>query len=305
MSDKPLFSLTETDSVAPQDTGISLCMLASGSKGNSIYVSDGRTAILVDAGLSGIEIERRLKSRDISPESLNAIVVSHEHEDHIRGVGILSRRYGLPVYISAKTIEAASSKLKNLKKTVVFNCGTSFKINTLNLHPFSISHDAADPAGFTISLNKKKIGIATDLGIATAMVKHHLQLCDLLILEANHDPDMLISGPYPWHLKQRVNGRTGHLSNRDSRILLEEIQHRQLQHVILAHLSETNNTPEKALAEVCMAINPLYTQLTVSSQDICSQLVGAKDFSPTFKVGATGRSSLPSSPSESLEVCNV
>ena len=225
--------------------------------------------------------------RQLCLESLDAIVVSHEHEDHIRGVGVLSRRYGLPVYISAKTA-AASPQLNNLKQTVSFNCGDSFNINTLNIHPFSISHDAADPAGFTIALNQKKIGIVTDLGIATAMVRHHLQSCDLLILEANHDPDMLISGPYPWHLKQRVNGRTGHLSNRDSRILLEEIQHHQLQHVILAHLSETNNTPEKALAEVCRAINPFYTQLTVSSQDICSQLV-----------------LLNSSPSESLEVCNV
>jgi phosphoribosyl 1,2-cyclic phosphodiesterase len=270
MSDKPVFL---SNSAAQQDSGICLCVLASGSKGNSIYVSDGSTAILVDAGLSGIEIERRLKSRDLSPESLHAIVVSHEHDDHIRGVGVLSRRYGLPVYMSSKTFEAASPQIKKLKQTVAFNCGTSFKINTLNIHPFSISHDAADPAGFTIALNQKKIGIATDLGIATAMVRHHLKACDLLILEANHDPDMLISGPYPWHLKQRVNGRTGHLSNRDSRILLEEIQHQQLQHVILAHLSETNNTPEKALAEVCRAVNPLYTQLTVSSQDICSQLV--------------------------------
>jgi phosphoribosyl 1,2-cyclic phosphodiesterase len=285
MSDKPVFSSNFSE---PHDSGISLCMLASGSKGNSIYVSDGRTAILVDAGLSGIEIERRMASRGLSPESLDAIVVSHEHDDHIRGVGVLSRRYGLPVHISAQTFEAASPQLKNLKKTVAFNCGASFNINTLKIHPFSISHDAADPAGFTIALNQKKIGIATDLGIATAMVRHHLQSCDLLILEANHDPDMLISGPYPWHLKQRVNGRSGHLSNRDSRILLEEIQHDQLQHVILAHLSETNNTPEKAMAEVCLAINPLYTQLTVSSQDICSRLV-----------------LLNSSPSESLEVCNV
>jgi phosphoribosyl 1,2-cyclic phosphodiesterase len=270
MSDKPVFL---SNSAVSQDSGISLCMLASGSKGNSIYVSDGATAILVDAGLSGIEIERRLKSRNLSPESLDAIVVSHEHEDHIRGVGVLSRRYGLPVYISAKTLEAAPPQLKNLKEAVAFQCGASFYINTLNIHPFSISHDAADPAGFTIALNQKKIGIATDLGIATAMVRYHLQACDLLILEANHDPEMLFSGPYPWHLKQRVNGRTGHLSNQDSRMLLEQLQHQQLQHVILAHLSETNNTPEKALAEVCPAINPLYTQLTVSSQDICSQLV--------------------------------
>jgi phosphoribosyl 1,2-cyclic phosphodiesterase len=285
MSDSPAFL---SNPPVLQPPGISLCMLASGSKGNAIYVSDGCTAVLVDAGLSGIEIERRMQSRDISPESLHAIVVSHEHADHIRGVGVLSRRYNLPVYISAKTREAALPQIKSAWKTVLFECGTPFKIKSLHIHPFSISHDAIDPAGFTITLNQKKIGIATDLGMATAMVRHHLQSCNLLILEANHDPDMLISGPYPWHLKQRVNGRTGHLSNQDSRILLEDIQHDRLQHVILAHLSETNNTPEKALAEVCRAINPLVTQLTVSSQDICSQLV-----------------LLNSSPSESLEVCNV
>jgi phosphoribosyl 1,2-cyclic phosphodiesterase len=248
-------------------------MLASGSKGNAIYISDGDTAVLVDAGLSGVEIERRMQSRNINPESLHAIVVSHEHDDHIRGVGILARRYNLPVYITPKTHEAAKPRIKTLPKVVFFDCGTSFTIQTLTFHPFSISHDAADPAGFTIQVDRKKIGIATDLGIVTAMVRHHLKSCDMLILEANHDPDMLFNGPYPWHLKQRVNGRTGHLSNQDSRLLLEEIQHEQLQHVILAHLSETNNTPEKALAEIRPAILSRHTQLTVSSQDFCSRLM--------------------------------
>jgi phosphoribosyl 1,2-cyclic phosphodiesterase len=227
----------------------------------------------VDAGLSGVEIERRMQSRNLSPESLHAIVVSHEHEDHIRGVGILARRYNIPVYLTAKTFEAAKSLIKNIPRSVFFDCGTPFNINTLSIHPFSISHDAADPSGFTIQVNQKKIGIATDLGIVTTMVRHHLKSCDMLILEANHDPDMLFNGPYPWYLKQRVNGRTGHLSNQDSRLLLEEIQHEQLQHVILAHLSETNNTPEKALAEIRPAVDSRYTQLTVSSQDICSRLV--------------------------------
>jgi phosphoribosyl 1,2-cyclic phosphodiesterase len=270
MSDNPV-CLSNQEAASPSD--VSLCMLASGSKGNAIYVSDGHTAVLVDAGLSGVEIERRMQSRNLSPESLHAIVVSHEHEDHIRGVGILARRYNLPVYLTAKTFEAAKSQIKNIPHTVFFDCGTPFNINTLSIHPFSISHDAAEPSGFTIQVNQKKIGIATDLGIVTTMVRHHLKSCNMLILEANHDPDMLFNGPYPWYLKQRVNGRTGHLSNQDSRLLLEEIQHEQLQHVILAHLSETNNTPEKALAEIRPAVDSRYTQLIVSSQDICSRLV--------------------------------
>ena len=251
---------------------IAVCMLASGSRGNSIYVSDGDTSILVDAGLSGVEIERRMASRGLSPGDLDAIVVSHEHEDHIRGVGILSRRFNLPVYVNDGALKAEPPQLRHIRRQP-FRCGSPFKINTLTFHPFSISHDAADPAGFTIHLRNRKIGIATDLGIVTAMVREHLSACDLLILEANHDPDMLINGPYPWHLKQRVKGRTGHLSNQDTRALLEDIGHHRLQHVILAHLSETNNTPEKALAEVCEGIHSRQTVVTVASQDICSQIV--------------------------------
>lgn len=252
---------------------VSVCMLASGSSGNSIYISDGNTSILVDAGLSGIELERRMKSRGLDPETLSAIVVSHEHDDHIKGVGILSRRFDLPVFLSKKTSQACKHQLRNIKKMSCFNCGSSFKINTININPFSISHDAEDPAGFTMELNNKKIGIATDLGIATSLVKENLKACDMLIIEANHDPEMLINGPYPWHLKQRVKGRSGHLSNQESRYLLHEIQHNNLQHVFLAHLSQTNNTPEKALTEVSQAIDQRYTRLTVSLQNICSQVM--------------------------------
>jgi phosphoribosyl 1,2-cyclic phosphodiesterase len=282
MSDNPVCS---PHPQADLLSDISLCMLASGSKGNAIYISDGRTAVLVDAGLSGVEIERRMRSRNLTPESLDAIVVSHEHDDHIRGVGILARRYNLPVYITPKTHDAAISRIKTLPKAVFFECGTSFTIQTLTVHPFSISHDAADPAGFTIHVDGRKIGIATDLGIVTAMVRHHLKSCDMLILEANHDPDMLFNGPYPWHLKQRVNGRTGHLSNQDSRLLLEEIQHKQLQHVVLAHLSETNNTPEKAMAEIRPAILFRHTQLTVSTQDFCSRMMLLNSSSTEYSGG--------------------
>jgi phosphoribosyl 1,2-cyclic phosphodiesterase len=248
---------------------LSVCILASGSKGNSIYISDGETSVLLDAGLSGVEIERRLKIAGHCPDCLQAILVSHEHSDHIKGVGILSRRYNLPVYMSADTQKASTHIVGKLSETISFQCGNTFRINTLTVRPFSLSHDAADPSGFTFSSGNIKIGIATDLGIATAMVKSHLKDCTALILEANHDPDMLINGPYPWPLKQRVKGKTGHLSNKDSGTLLKELLHENLNHVILAHLSETNNTPEKALSEIGPALNEAKTKLSVAEQNRC------------------------------------
>lgn len=250
---------------------MAICVLASGSKGNSIYISNGRTAILFDAGLSGVEIERRLNSRGLSTGSLQAIVVSHEHSDHVHGVGVLSRRYGLPVYINRKTAGAVA-KIGNVHQTCFFECGVDFTIGSLRIHPFSLSHDAADPAGFTINRNGIKIGLATDLGVATAMVAEHLKDCRALILEANHDPQMLIDGPYPWPLKQRIQGRTGHLSNSDSRSLLSKITHQNLEHVILAHLSETNNTPDRAVSCISPVLAHLRTHLAVAIQDRCSDL---------------------------------
>jgi phosphoribosyl 1,2-cyclic phosphodiesterase len=254
------------------DYNLAICMLASGSKGNAVFISDGETSILVDAGLSGKEIERRMRSRDLFPDLLDAILVSHEHSDHTRGVGVMSRRYKLPVYISRET-EKAVPQIGNLHESRNFECGSTFMINNLQVHPFSISHDAEEPAGFTIGQNGTSIGIATDLGVATAMVKEHLKPCSILVLEANHDPVMLVEGPYPWPLKQRIQGRTGHLSNSDTGTLLKELQHDRLQHVILAHLSETNNTPEKAFEEVSKALTHCRARLTVADQHECGPLL--------------------------------
>jgi len=272
-----------TENIPPDETtrqnsnyNLCVCILASGSKGNAIFISDGLTSILVDAGLSGIEIERRLKSRELSPENLDAILVTHEHNDHLQSVGVLSRRYNLPVYISSRTKKAAEAHLGNVYKYKKFECGRTFKIDNLIVHPFSVSHDAGDPAGFTIFQNGTKIGIATDLGIATAMVKEHLKGCSLLILEANHDAAMLTSGPYPWPLKQRIRSRTGHLSNAASKNLLKELLHDRLEYVVLAHLSEINNTPHKALNEVGQVLSNTNTTLDVAAQDECGTLIHLK-----------------------------
>lgn len=259
------------ESVPPTPRTAELCVLASGSRGNSVYVSDGNNAILIDAGLSGREIDRRLRSRGLSPSSLRAIVVSHEHSDHIQGVGVLSRRWRLPVYINRKT--AAGASIGRLHQCLHFECGTAFQIGSFRIHPFSLSHDAADPSGFTIGASGWKIGIATDLGCATAMVRHHLADCRALVLEANHDPEMLLQGPYPWPLKQRIRARTGHLSNADSGALLGELSHPGLRQVVLAHLSETNNTPEKAFQTVAPFLENHLVRLSVAVQNRCGERI--------------------------------
>jgi phosphoribosyl 1,2-cyclic phosphodiesterase len=252
---------------------LAVCSLASGSKGNALYVSDGETSVLLDAGLSVVELERRMKQRGLDPQSLNAIVVSHEHTDHVQSVGALSRRYELPVYINKKTHQAADFKLGKLPEIRYFECGTGFQVNGLSVHPFPISHDTRDPAGFTLHKNGTKIGVATDLGISTALVQTHLKGCALVLLEANHDPGMLMNGPYPWHLKQRIKGRTGHLSNEQTRDLLGEILHEKLRYVILGHLSETNNTPQQALNIVGEAVNGFNICLMAAHQDICGEIL--------------------------------
>jgi phosphoribosyl 1,2-cyclic phosphodiesterase len=264
---------------------LAVCVLASGSKGNAIHVSDGKTNILFDAGLSGIEIERRLRERNMAAQAIQAIIVSHEHTDHIKGVGVLSRRYGIPVYINEGTKAAGASELGVIKHTESFCCGRDFCINHLTIHPFSTSHDARDPAGFTIQKNGIKIGLAMDLGIATRLVKEHLKGSDLLVLEANHDMEMLEKGPYPWPVKQRIRSRLGHLSNTESRDLLMEIQHSGLDYVVLGHLSETNNTPEKALREIGPALNGCKASLAVATQDRCGEIFyveGSKGDSTSF-----------------------
>lgn len=210
-----------------------------------------------------------MRQRGLDPDVLDAILVTHEHTDHVRGVERLVRRRRIPVYLTDGTRQEASG-LQLLPEVFPFTCGREFRINTLRVHPFSISHDARDPAGFTIGADGVRIGIATDLGQVTSLVREHLRGCRLLVLEANHDPDLLMNGPYPWFLKQRIRGRTGHLSNQESGGLLADILHPGLEQVILAHLSETNNTPEKALAGVSAPLVGTSVRFNVASQSAAS-----------------------------------
>ncbi len=249
------------------DHDIAFCALASGSRGNAIYLAAGDSALLIDAGLSGREIENRLRQQDLDPGRLTAILVTHEHSDHIRGVGVLARRFHLPVHMSAATHRAIGDSLGRLPACHYFQPGTAFCLGNFCIQPFALSHDAADPVGFTFARNGRRIGLATDLGLATGLVEERLKGCDLLLIEANHDPDMLIDGPYPWHLKQRIRGRNGHLSNTAAGDLLARIAHPNLRQIVLGHLSETNNSPRIARQTVQQALNRFSIPVHIARQD--------------------------------------
>jgi phosphoribosyl 1,2-cyclic phosphodiesterase len=221
--------------------------LASGSSGNSFLIRDDGAAIVVDAGLSGKQMADRLTKAGCDPEQVDAILVSHGHTDHTKGVGVLSRRYKLPVWINSGTRRVAGKSIGSPHKVEIFETGKIFHVAGFKVHPFSVPHDCADPVGFRISRGDSAIGIATDLGTATGLVMNILTGLDVVVLESNHDPQMLRDGPYPWELKQRVRSRVGHLSNPDSSKLLRRIVSDKLKGVILAHVSETNNHPDLAL----------------------------------------------------------
>lgn len=223
-----------------------ICSLASGSKGNCLYLETGDTAVLVDAGLSLREITNRLSQSGIEPDSIHAVLVTHEHIDHIRSAGAFSRRYKVPVLLSYATSQAAQRYLSK-SELLEFEAGYSFVFRDLLVDPFPVTHDCSDPVGFVIESRNGRFGTATDLGAVTRLVREKLAGCRGLNLESNHDPDMLLNGPYPWDLKQRIKSRHGHLSNQDSLELLTDLAHAGLEAVVMAHLSEVNNHPSKVL----------------------------------------------------------
>lgn len=221
--------------------------LASGSSGNSFLIEADGSSILVDAGLSAKQTRERLETAGVDPTAVKAIVISHGHSDHVKGVGVLSRKYRIPVWTNRKTWQAVEQFVGGVHRLGFFETGRSFQLEEFRVHPFSVPHDCVDPVGFRISSGGFTVGIATDLGTVTGLVANVLAGLNVVVLESNHDPQMLRDGPYPWELKQRVGGRLGHLSNTDSAGLLQRIVSDQLQAVVLAHVSETNNLPELAL----------------------------------------------------------
>jgi phosphoribosyl 1,2-cyclic phosphodiesterase len=227
---------------------IGFCPLGSGSKGNSCYLGTERTQILVDAGLSGRATEHRLNQIGSSLDSIQAILITHDHHDHIAGLKQLAIRRNIPVYANAETAKGIVASLEGqVPRFRIFQTGEPFEVGDLKVYPMPILHDTVDPVAFVIEACARRIGICTDLGMVTPIVTQHLQGCDHVVLEANHEPDLVAMSARPLVYKQRVLGRYGHLSNSAAEELLDAIWHAQLRSVHFAHLSSECNRPELAL----------------------------------------------------------
>lgn len=261
-----------------------LCSIASGSSGNCIYVGSDHTHLLVDTGISKKRIDEGLHSLGIKGEELSGILITHEHSDHIQGLGVFSRKYGIPVYATKGTLKGIM-EYKSLGKMPEgllheVQTDTDFQLGDLTVHPFVISHDAYEPSGYRIACDNRSVAVATDLGIYDEYTVRNLQNLDAVLLEANHDIHMLEVGPYPYPLKKRVMGEKGHLSNELSGRLLCDILHDKLQHVILGHLSKENNYAELAYEtvklEVTVGDNPYKGEdipITVAKRDTVTETV--------------------------------
>jgi len=229
-----------------------VCVLASGSKGNSILVSGNETNILIDAGLSCKQILDTLNQIGVNESSIKALFITHEHYDHIKGAGPVVRKLEIPLFINQLTFQAKNYNLGRIEDVRLFDNGKPFTFNEFLIEPFSVPHDCVDNTCFKISERDSigKLIILTDLGYPTKLVKEKLKNPSSIILESNHDFNKLINGPYEWWLKQRIKSKNGHLSNSQACELINEIIHPGLKNIILAHLSEENNEPEIAEAEM-------------------------------------------------------
>jgi phosphoribosyl 1,2-cyclic phosphodiesterase len=250
---------------------VRVTVLGSGSDGNATLVEAGDVRILVDAGFSGRDLERRLQAVDVDPSTLTGILITHDHGDHTRGMGIMARRFGVPLHLTEITHDTCRKLLTGGEEIRHYRSAEPFQLGPLIIEPFLTVHDAADPVAITIreATSGLKLGIATDLGRPTATVRHALAGCDLLVLEANHDEAMLWNGPYPWSVKQRIASSHGHLSNRAAAELALELFHPGIGAVILAHLSDSSNAPDLAAEVVGLTLEEkgYAGELLVARQD--------------------------------------
>jgi phosphoribosyl 1,2-cyclic phosphodiesterase len=248
--------------------GVSVSVLASGSRGNCAVIQTSTTRVLVDAGISCRETFKRMRALGEDPRGLSAIVITHEHSDHVYGLATLSRKLKVPIYMTGATHQAWARSTRDesgvrpsLDRLEIFSPGRSFQIGDLAVTPFTIPHDAVDPVGFTFRAEGVKVGFATDLGYVPASVRDHLRRCEVLVMESNHDVEMLRVGPYPWSVKQRVMSRVGHLSNDALAEFFSSDYDGEAAYVVLAHLSEQNNHPEIARGAAEKALGPRRTLL--------------------------------------------
>lgn len=245
--------------------------LGSGSRGNAALIEADDTRILLDNGFAACEVESRLRQLGAEPDSITAIVVTHEHQDHIKGVGAFARRYRLPVWMTVGTHR--ENRCGDLPEIKLFSShDDGFRIGALQVDPFPVPHDAREPAQFVFSAEGRRLGILTDIGFYTPHITEMLQSCDALFLECNHDEDMLASGPYPPALQRRVAGRLGHMSNTQAAGFLAQFDLGRLQHIIAAHLSEKNNSPELVREALSSVSDTIDECLTIASQDQVTEL---------------------------------
>ncbi|MDD3338813.1 MAG: MBL fold metallo-hydrolase [Lachnospiraceae bacterium] len=261
-----------------------LCSITSGSSGNCIYVGSDETSILVDVGISGKRIENGLNSIDMTTKDVDGILITHEHSDHIQGLGVVSRKYGIPIYATGGTIDAMQhmSSLGKMPDGLFreIEADQDFQVGDLQVSPFAISHDAAEPVGYRLEHEGRSVGIATDLGVYDDYIVNKLQKLDVLLLEANHDVNMLQVGGYPYYLKRRILGDKGHLSNECAGRLLCQLLHDKMKAILLGHLSKENNYEalayETVCSEVTMGENPYKSKdfkISVAHREKASELI--------------------------------
>lgn len=228
------------------------CSLYSGSSGNSLLVQSNNTKILIDSGESAKKIENALSSVDVSAEKLDAILVTHEHVDHVKSLGTLAKKYNIPVYATTGTWSGMKAQTEKINPNLVntFNISSEFSIGDISIDSFSIPHDASNPCGFNIKHNGQQISIATDLGHITKEILEKLEPSSFLLLESNYDPEILKFSRYPYYLKKRISGEYGHLSNNEAGQLVSYLSKKNLKSVMLGHLSKENNFPELAYKTV-------------------------------------------------------
>jgi len=255
-------------------------VLGSGSGGNAVVVESDGFRVLIDAGFSCKELERRMRLVAIDPSTISAVLLTHEHEDHIKGVDRFARKHHLPVYLTAGTMLGTVLGDEVVPRTVRIESGRPFEVGPFAVEAFSIPHDAREPVGFVLQDRAgRRLGLAGDIGCRTQLAWGRLADLDCLLLETNHDLEMLRSGPYPWALKQRVAGRHGHLSNREAADGLPELLADRLRFVVLYHLSRTNNLPALSGAEVAE---------TLAREGSAAEIVISSQFEPSswLEVGA-------------------
>lgn len=241
--------------------------LGSGSRGNALLVEAGTTRVLLDCGFGPRETLSRLASLGLAPGDLSGILITHEHSDHIAGAFRLATRYRLTLWMTHGTLSAAPRGRGEQPKIGLIDSHQPFQIGDLEMHPFPVPHDAREPVQFVFSDGRHRLGVVTDLGSSTPHVERMLTGCDALVLECNHDEDMLRRGGYPPHLKRRIAGRFGHLGNAASALLLATLDNRKLQHLIAAHLSQQNNTPAMARRALASVLGCAETWVGVADQE--------------------------------------